>query len=71
MILTENKDIDSADSSNHLAESLDELTKSVQQANSLGRNFSIALLRGIGYTIGAGLIAGLLGAFVVKYFPFL
>lgn len=71
MILMENKNFDTGGNSGHLAESIENLTKSVQQSNSLLRNFSIALLRGIGYAIGASLIAGLIATVVVKYFPFL
>lgn len=67
----ENQNFVPGDSGNHLSESVDELTKSVQQTSSLGRNFLIALLRGIGYTIGAGLIAGIIATVIVKYFPFL
>lgn len=69
----ENQSPDPKEASHHLASSIEELTKSVQQTNSLPRNFSIALLRGIGYALGATIIASILATVLVKtgkYIPY-
>lgn len=70
----ENQSPDTGESSHHLASSIEELTKSVQQSNSLPRNFSVALARGIGYALGATIIASLIATILVKtgkYIPYL
>lgn len=69
----ENRSPDYEEASHHLAGSIEELNKSVQQGNSLLRNFGIALVRGIGYALGATLIASLLATVLVKtgkYIPY-
>lgn len=74
MFIEKNKKITPDESACHLAESIDNLTMNVQQGTSLGRNFLIALLRGIGYTLGATLIAGIIATILVKtakYIPYL